>query len=105
MSPNDVAPRFSLKLPMRYRPVGDKEWRDALTENVSSSGARFLAVEELRPGRKIEIEIVMTAALLKPARVIALSEVIRQGVGHDPMMTSVHHLKYEMKSEVAASQA
>ncbi len=103
MDSSNIAPRFSLKLPMRYRPVGDAQWRESLTENVSSSGARFMANEPLTPGRKIEIEIIMTAALLRPARVVAVSEVIRQGVGHEPMMTAVHHLKYEMKSEVAAS--
>ena len=89
-----AAPRFSLSLPMRYRPAGDPRWRDTVTRNVSSSGVLFAADEPLPPGRKLEIEIMMIAASsLQACRVIATSEVVRQIVDSGPLLTAVRHLQ------------
>ena len=35
------APRFSLRLPIRYRTVGEPAWHDGTTENISRSGVLF----------------------------------------------------------------
>jgi hypothetical protein len=99
MEPKSAAPRFSLHLPMRYRRQGDLRWREVITKNVSSTGALFLAPEALKPGSKLEIEIVMTAGLLKPSRVTAESEVVRQSSEEEPLLTSVRHLRYSMHQE------
>ena len=90
------APRFSLTLPMRYRPLGQTQWRNVKTANVSSSGVLFLASERLWAGQQLEIEISMTAALLKPSRIVATSEVIRQESGTHLLVTAVHHTQYRM---------
>jgi hypothetical protein len=104
MDPTQIAPRFSLRLPMRYRPTGDSRWRPTITENLSSSGARFVAFEELSPGTRIEVEISMTATLLKPSRVRTLSEIVRQTAEDptrevQPHMTAVRHLEYRMEAD------
>ena len=44
-APTTAAPRFSLKLMMRFRRKGEDRWRDTKTLNVSSSGAVFLTKE------------------------------------------------------------
>jgi PilZ domain-containing protein len=92
----EVAPRFSLNLPMRYRPAGESEWRKAKTVNVSASGLLFVASEPLPAGRQLEVEISMTTTLLKPSRVSATSEVLRQGTEAEPLLTTVRHLQYRM---------
>jgi PilZ domain-containing protein len=89
-----AAPRFSLKLPMRYRPKGESRWREAETRNVSSSGVLFLAEEPLQPGKKLEIEILMMATSpMQASRVVATSEVVRQSSAVDPLLTAVRHLQ------------
>lgn len=90
------APRFTLTLPMRYRPAGHPEWRNAKTANVSSSGVLFEASEPLQVGGRLEIEISMTAALSKPSRIVATSEVVRQGSETQPLITAVQHLHFHM---------
>lgn len=85
---------------MRYRPDGDPRWRETTTRNVSSSGALFVAAEPLPPGRKLEIEISMTAAFpLKACRLIATSEVVRQGADSAPLLTAVRYLHYATQAE------
>ena len=81
---------------MRYRPAGHPQWRSAKTANVSSSGVLFLASEPLPVGWRLEIEISMTAALSKPSRIVATSEVVRQGSAKHPLITAVQHLHYHM---------
>ncbi len=89
-----VAPRFTLQLPMRYRPAGDSRWRSTTTRNVSASGVLFQAAEPLQPGRKLEIEILMMATSpLQACRVLATSEVVRQSSEVDDLLTAVRHLR------------
>jgi hypothetical protein len=96
MESKPIAPRFSLSLPMRYRPQGDQRWRMSSSRNVSSSGAQFTAAEPLPPGSKLEMEISMAAGTLKPSRVQAVSEVVRQSPEEGGLLTAVKHLRYEM---------
>jgi hypothetical protein len=84
---------------MRYRPQGDARWRKSSSRNVSSSGAQFDATEPLPPGCKIEMEISMAAGTLKPSRVQAVSEVVRQTPEEGTLLTAVKHLRYEMRPD------
>ena len=45
------ARRFNLHLPLRYRPLGEENWRPGTTENISRSGLLFLAQELLQSER------------------------------------------------------
>jgi hypothetical protein len=88
----NAAPRFTLALPMRYRRVGQLQWQTAKTVNVSSSGLLFLTVERFAPGTRLEVEISMTASMLKPSHLSSVSEVLRQKEHEALMLTTVHHV-------------
>lgn len=87
------APRFTLALPMRYRLVGQIQWKDAKTVNVSSSGLLFLTTERFAPGTRIETEVSMTASNLKPTHISSISEVLRQSAVDQLLLTTLHHVK------------
>jgi hypothetical protein len=48
------ASRFPLRLPLRYRPIGDSEWYDGTMENISRSGVLFRVDEILEPDTDVE---------------------------------------------------
>ena len=96
-----AAPRFSLKLMMRYRPKGEVRWRDTKTLNVSSSGAVFLTKEILQPSSTLEVEIFMKSGELNAGTIRAASEVVRQNAGDGGLVTVIRHSKYEMQSDAA----
>lgn len=56
------AQRFALELPVRYRPVGEAEWLDGKTENISHSGVLFHAEKSLGIDTPIEIKIALPVA-------------------------------------------
>jgi len=41
------AARFAIQIPMRYRPAGDRQWRDGYTENISRSGVLFRTSQQI----------------------------------------------------------
>jgi hypothetical protein len=86
------APRFTLALPMRYRLVGQLQWKPAKTVNVSSSGLLFLTTERFAPGTRIETEVSMTASNLKPTHMSNVSEVLRQTAVEHSLLTTLHHV-------------
>lgn len=86
------APRFTLALPMRYRRVGELNWRNAKTANVSSSGLIFLTAEKFVPGTRLQVEVSMTANTLKPTHQASVSEVVRQKSTDELLMTTLHHV-------------
>ena len=105
MESTNPAPRFSLKLPMRYRPKGERRWRESMTSNLSSTGTLFATVEPLPPGKLLEIEITMAAGLLKPGLIRTFSEVIRQNAEDEFLITAVRHLQYQLHQDPTAQPA
>jgi hypothetical protein len=61
------APRFRLDLSVRYRPVGDAEWRQAKTGDISSSGVLVRADDPLPLDTRLEICVAL-AVSEPPAR-------------------------------------
>jgi hypothetical protein len=57
------ATRYPLRIPLRYRPSGDPQWREGRTENISRSGVLF-RTDHLMP---LQTPIEMLLAL--PAEV------------------------------------
>jgi hypothetical protein len=53
------AQRFALELPVRYRPVGEAQWLDGKTENISHSGVLFHAEKSLGIDTPVEIKIAL----------------------------------------------
>ena len=73
------AQRFNLHLPMKYRPLGEQDWRDGTTENISRSGLLFEAGEKLSPNAQLEINLVLPVEIagLSAAEVVCRGEVVR----------------------------
>jgi hypothetical protein len=73
------APRFTLTLPVRYRPAGEPAWRMATTRNLSSSGVLFRTHEMLRPGAEVQVEIDLDETYPGHAtKVTGTGKVVRQ---------------------------
>src|SRR5208283_2870792 len=77
------ARRFNLHLPLRYRPLGEQNWRAGTTENISRSGLLFQAQELLHPSAILEISLVLPAEIagLAATEVICRGEVVRSVEG------------------------
>jgi PAS domain S-box-containing protein len=73
------AQRFNLHLPLKYRLLGEDDWRDGTTENISRSGLLFRAEETVAPNAQVEINLVLPAEIagLSAAEVVCRGEVVR----------------------------
>jgi CheY-like chemotaxis protein len=73
------AKRFNLHLPLKYRLLGENDWRTGTTENISRSGMLFRAPEALSPNAQLEINLVLPAEIagLTSAEVVCRGEVVR----------------------------
>lgn len=76
------ARRFNLHLPLRYRPLGEANWRPGTTENISRSGLLFRAQEVMQPAAQLEINLVLPPEIagLAPTEVVCRGEVVRSVV-------------------------
>jgi CheY-like chemotaxis protein len=83
------ARRFKLQLPLRYRPLGEANWRPGTTENISRSGILFWAEELLQPTAQLEISLVLPPEIagLASTEVVCRGEVVRS-VGAQGMRVS-----------------
>jgi len=82
--PSTRAQRFQLHLPLRYRRLGEKDWHQGTTENISRSGMLFQADEVLQPSSQLEINLVLPAEIagLSSTEVVCRGEVVRTIDGH-----------------------
>jgi CheY-like chemotaxis protein len=73
------AQRFQLHLPLRYRRLGETEWHEGKTQNISRSGLLFQADELLQPHSQLEINLVLPAEIagLSATEVVCRGEVVR----------------------------
>lgn len=73
------APRFSLRLPVRYRPVGRTGWYKGTTENISRSGVLFRSAEMLDVNTPIEMRVALPVGspLEFPPEVICTARIVR----------------------------
>ena len=83
------AQRFNLHLPLKYRPIGEPNWREGTTENISRSGMLFQAEEVISPNAQVEINLVLPAEIagLSSAEVVCRGEVVRTVEGSTPSMS------------------
>jgi PAS domain S-box-containing protein len=73
------AKRFQLSLPLRYRPIGESQWRTGTTENISRSGILFRAAESVPLSVQLEINLVLPAEIagLSATEVVCRGEIVR----------------------------
>ncbi len=104
------ARRFNLHLPLRYRQLGEQNWRAGTTENISRSGLLFQAQELLHPNVLLEISLVLPAEIagLAATEVICRGEVVRsveaQGQGVSPALAA-KILQYHFQHGTHVGQA
>ena len=73
------ARRFNLHLPLKYRQVGEQDWRQGTTENISRSGMLFSAEEMISPNAQLEINLVLPVEVagVAAAEVVCRGQVVR----------------------------
>jgi PAS domain S-box-containing protein len=73
------AQRFNLHLPLKYRLMGETDWRIGTTENISRSGLLFRGDEMIPLSAQLEINLVLPAEIagLTAAEVVCKGEVVR----------------------------
>jgi len=83
------AQRFNLQLPLKYRPIGENDWRAGTTENISRSGLLFRAEELLPANVQLEINLVLPIEIagLSAAEVVCRGEVVRTMEAETPAMS------------------
>jgi PAS domain S-box-containing protein len=82
------AQRFNLHLPLKYRLLGENDWRKGTTENISRSGMLFQAEELIPPNAQLEINLVLPAEIagLSAAEVVCRGEIVRAMEPETPTM-------------------
>ena len=82
------AQRFNLHLPVKYRLVGQDQWREGTTENISRSGMLFRAEEMIPANVQLEISLVLPAEIagLAAAEVVCRGEIVRTTAPERPTM-------------------
>jgi len=77
--PPSRAQRFQLHLPLKYRQLGEKDWHEGKTRNISRSGMLFEAEDALQPNAVLEINLVLPAEIagLSPTEVVCRGEIVR----------------------------
>jgi len=83
------AQRFQLRLPLRYRRLGEAQWHVGKTENISRSGMLFEADELLEPAVQLEINLVLPKEIagLSETEVVCRGEVVRTVEPHGEMLS------------------
>lgn len=73
------APRFALQLPVLFRRLGEEEWREGTTENVSRSGVLLRAPEALPERAAVEIRMSLPAQIpgTEGGSIICQAQVVR----------------------------
>jgi hypothetical protein len=74
------APRFPLRIPLKYRSSGDPQWREADTENISRSGVLFRTDHPMPPRTPIEMLLALPVELAgggAAATVICRGRIVR----------------------------
>lgn len=57
------ARRFSTEIPIRYREIGGREWKDGISVNISTSGVLFRPAAPLRLQAELEIKFMLPVVI------------------------------------------
>jgi PAS domain S-box-containing protein len=104
------AQRFKLHLPLKYRPLGENDWRAGTTEDISRSGLLFRAEELIPTSVQLEISLVLPVEIagLSAAEVICRGEVVRSVEAETPAVNpalAAKILQYHFQHGAQVSQA
>jgi PilZ domain-containing protein len=92
------AHRYPLELPLRYRSIGDPQWRTGTTANISRSGVLFKGETALGINTEIEVGLLLSK-ISSAADIIFRARVVRMEVANGnatPMLAAVFsNYRYE----------
>jgi hypothetical protein len=71
------APRFEIRIPLKYRPSGATDWREGRTENISRSGVLFRTDHLMPLQTPIEFLMALPDPIADGATVICRGFVVR----------------------------
>jgi len=82
------ARRLRIEVPLRYRQIGENDWRAGKTENISRSGMLFRAEQIIPTNVQLEINLVLPAEIagLSAAEVTCRGEIVRTVEAPEPAM-------------------
>ena len=87
--PSMRAQRFPLHVPVLFRPVGDDQWREATSENISASGVLLGGDHALEVETRVEFRLALVPASVETGNtqsceVSGLGHVVRRLEVTDP---------------------
>jgi PAS domain S-box-containing protein len=100
------AQRFKLTLPVRYRLLGEEDWLQGTTENISRSGLLFQVEEVLQPSSQVEINLVLPPEIagLSAAEVVCRGEVVRtmraEGRGNPALAAKILQYHFQHGAQI-----
>ncbi len=73
------APRFELKMPLKYRVRGQMDWYEGTMQNISRSGMLFWGARKINPHTPIEMSFVLPVKIPnEPAtQVVCAGHIVR----------------------------
>ena len=102
------AQRFNLHLPLKYRQLGEQNWRKGTTENISRSGMLFQAEEMIPANVQLEINLVLPVEIagLSSAEVVCRGEVVRnlkpgESTGVPSLAAKILQYRFQHGSQIA----
>ena len=85
------AQRFSLRMPILFRLVGEAKWQQGLTANISRTGVLFTSTMTMKAQTALEMKLVFPAEIVgqDAGRVLCRGEVVRADAAtpQDPQAT------------------
>ena len=72
------ARRFDIQVPLRYRAIGETEWHEGRTQNISHTGVRFWADQLMEVHTPVELSFEMPAEIAgeRGAEVVCKGEIV-----------------------------
>jgi hypothetical protein len=93
---------MEIQLPLRYREVGQDEWLDSATRNISRTGALFQAHREYDAGVVLQIDLRLPAVPrmeAEGAQFMSFGRIVRSvaasGTGQYHVALAVQFLEYQ----------
>ena len=76
---NSRSLRFKILIPLRYRAIGESNWRRGWTTEINCSGLLFVGQDSLKPNTSVEISFVLPETTLWKAdgEATCLGQIIR----------------------------
>lgn len=98
--------RFALDMPLQYRSVGEKQWHEARTENISRSGVLFRTEDVLDIDTEVEMTFVLPLTPAPPA-IVCRGRVVRTvlagGDGRRPgLAATISRYRFQRAKSAAA---